>query len=420
MTYACDFGLPAVESILACLKPQSSSKSAGGFSQHMDRFRSTLLTEIRAKEQSMDQAYRIDDTSGIFTPALVFYRDRIQKNIDQAIQCIGGHTDRLRPHVKTHKTREIVKMELASGIRKHKCATIVEAEMIASCGIGDVLLAYNLVGPNQARLAAMMKHYPKTEFKSLIDHPAAARSLSEVMDRAGLSAPVMLDLDTGMQRTGIPIGDEAEELYQLAADLPGLTPAGFHVYDGQNHQSEFAEREQAALKIAEDVEAFKSRIEEKGLPVPSRVMGGTATFPIYAKLDGLECSPGTCFLSDHSYGTKFPDIDYTPAAMMLTRVISRPSPDRITLDLGYKALASDPPVGNRCHILGISDADMVLQNEEHLVVQTAAAGDYQPGDDVYAQPTHICPTCALHKEAIVVENHQVVDRWEIAARDRCL
>src|SRR4051794_10173282 len=96
---------------------------------------------------SMDERYRLKDASGIFTPALLFYKDLIASNIDAGIR-IAGSAARLRPHVKTHKTREIVQMERLAGIQKHKCATVAEAEMLAECGVPDVFLAYNMVGPN--------------------------------------------------------------------------------------------------------------------------------------------------------------------------------------------------------------------------------------------------------------------------------
>ena len=102
----------------------------------------------------MNPIYAIADTSGIFSPALLFYKDIIQQNVRKAVEMVGD-PKRLRPHVKTHKTREIVKMALAAGITKHKCATLAEAEMLAGCGVPDVLLAYNLVGPNCGRMVRL-------------------------------------------------------------------------------------------------------------------------------------------------------------------------------------------------------------------------------------------------------------------------
>ena len=204
--------------------------------------------------------------------------------------------------------------------------------------------------------------------------------------------------------------------------MPGLRPGGLHAYDGHNHQESLAEREQVVKQLLEPVLELRRKIEAKGLPVPRLIGGGTPTFPVWAKLDipNLECSPGTCVLNDNGYGTKFTDMTFTPAALLLTRVISKPTPTRLTLDLGYKAVASDPPAGKRCILLNVPDYQAVLQNEEHFVIETPAAARFAPGAEVYAMPTHICPTCAMHRSAYVVEKGQVVGQWDIAARDRVL
>ncbi len=101
-------------------------------------------------------------------------------------------------------------------------------------------------------------------------------------------------------------------------------------------------------------------------------------------------------------------------------MISRPTSDRVTLDLGYKAVASDPPAGTRLIFPDLPEAKAVLQNEEHLVIETADANRYQPGDELLAIPRHICPTCALHKQVYVVGGGRVVGVWQVAARDRIL
>jgi D-serine deaminase-like pyridoxal phosphate-dependent protein len=234
---------------------------------------------------------------------------------------------------------------------------------------------------------------------------------------------VLLDVDTGQHRTGIAPGPDAIALYELLTQLNGVRPGGLHVYDGHNHQDSYVERQTAAVNQLRPVLALRETLEKKGLPVPTLVLGGTPTFPIYARMDfpGAELAPGTCILHDHGYGSKFADLSgFVPAALVLTRVISRPTSSRVTLDLGYKAVASDPPAGKRCTLLNVPDYETLLQNEEHLVIDTPAADRFPPGAEVYAVPTHICPTCAMHQYAHVVENGAVTERWDIIARDRML
>jgi D-serine deaminase-like pyridoxal phosphate-dependent protein len=369
----------------------------------------------------MNAHYAIADTSSIYSPALIFYKDLIRRNIGRVIEMAGGAA-RLRPHVKTHKTREIARLELDAGITKHKCATIAEAEMLAGCGAADVLLAYPMVGPNCGRLAKLVQAFPQCRFSVLADDLSAARALSDAMKAAGQSVDVLIDLDVGQHRTGIAAGPNAMALYEQFARLPGLRPGGFHVYDGHNHQEKLSEREAAVQQLLSPVLDMRAALEEKGLPVPRLVLGGTPTFPVFARLDfpGAELSPGTFVLNDHGYGSHFPDMNFTPAALILTRVISRPTATRVTLDLGYKAVASDPPAGQRVMLLDVPDCKQVLQNEEHLVIETPAAERYPPGTEVFAVPYHICPTCAMHRQAYVVEGGRVAGTWDIVARDRKL
>src|SRR5438093_9113987 len=141
----------------------------------------------------MNPHYTIADTTAILSPGLIFYKELIQRNIERCLQ-IAGSAERLRPHVKTHKTREIAQLQLAAGITKHKCATLAEAEMLASCGVPDVLLAYNLVGPNCGRMARLATAYPDCRFAVLADHPAALGPLSEALAAAGRTVDVLLDV----------------------------------------------------------------------------------------------------------------------------------------------------------------------------------------------------------------------------------
>ncbi len=118
------------------------------------------------------------------------------------------------------------------------------------------------------------------------------------------------------------------------------------------------------------------------------------TFPVYATIDdpAIELSPGTCIFHDANYGEKFADLAvFKPAALLFTRVVSRPKPDRLTLDLGSKSVASDPPMGQRVVFPALPDARQVLHNEEHLVLETPDAGKYQPGDWLLGIPRHVCP-----------------------------
>ena len=369
----------------------------------------------------MEPCYRVEDTAGIITPAVLVFRELLEENLDKMLQ-IAGDVSRLRPHCKTHKTREVVQLEMSRGITKHKCATFAEAEMLADVGVEDIFLAYSLVGPNIARAVRFIEKFPDIAFAVTADHPKPIAALGQAVSTAGQSIDVLLDIDTGQHRTGLVVGESAEEVYRKIVETDGLRPGGLHVYDGQQHQKSREERAAAINAEWKKIVAFRNALREHDWPVPRIVAGGTASFPIYAQKEdtSVELSPGTCIYNDAGYSEAFPDLVFRPATVLLTRVISRPTKERVTLDLGYKAVASDPPAGKRVIFPDVPDAKEVLQNEEHLVIETSRAEEFEPGDELFAIPRHICPTSALHKQVVVVSQGKPSERWDIASRDRWL
>src|SRR5205085_889461 len=139
------------------------------------RIRARPRPHAPGRRSLMNPTYEIRDPSSVYSPSLVFYRELIARNLPTAVSMVGDPR-RLRPHVKTHKTREIVRMELAAGVVKHKCATLAEAEMVADCGAPDVLVAYPLVGPNCGRMARLAAAFPGCRFSVLTDHPLALQA----------------------------------------------------------------------------------------------------------------------------------------------------------------------------------------------------------------------------------------------------
>lgn len=367
----------------------------------------------------MTPLYELLDPDALLSPSLIVFRDVLRHNLEEMIRIAGG-VDRLRPHAKTHKMPAVIRMEGELGIVKHKCATIAEAEMIAQAGGADVLLAYPLVGPNIGRFVKLIRQYPATTFRATVDAPGPIKALSTAASALDQPIPTLVDLNVGMGRTGIA-PDAAPALYKQIAASPGLTPDGLHAYDGHIRDTDLDARTRATQGVEKFVVSLRDRLVADGLPVPRIVLGGTPTFPIHAKLDapGVECSPGTIVFHDASYRKLFPDLPFTPAALLLTRVVSRPGPNRLCLDLGYKAVAADPS-GPRAEFPEIPDAKIVGHSEEHLVIETAEADRFPIGAALLAIPTHVCPTSALHQRSTVVSKGRVVDEWEVAARDRVL
>jgi len=330
---------------------------------------------------------------------------------------MAGSEKRLRPHVKTHKMAEIIKMQTDQGIYKFKCATISEAEMIARSGGKDILLAIQPVGPNIERFFRLKQEYPGAKISCIVDSEEIVDRLSELASERGMVISVWLDINNGMNRTGISPGEEALGLIHKIAARPGLKAEGLHVYDGHIHDKDIDQRR----KVCDDgwlqVTHFTERLRKAGWNDLNIIAGGTPTFPVHALRKEVDCSPGTVLLWDYSYSSSYQDMDFLHAAVLLARVISKPSKGLICIDLGYKAVASEMPQP-RVKFLNISEYNITGQSEEHMVIETPEAGRFKVGDPVYSLPWHICPTVDRHDVVSVVEDSRVTGQWNVIARRR--
>ena len=367
--------------------------------------------------------FEVADSSEIPSPALLVYRSRVEQNVRQMIALAQG-PERLRPHIKTHKMAEMIRLQCELGISKFKCATIAEAELAAKAGVSDLLLAYQPVGPAIQRAFALQRQFPELHLSVIADAAEVLHELSRAAQKAGPGPTgnkleVLLDLDIGQHRTGIAPGPEAIELYRLISSLPGLSPGGLHAYDGHISDPHPVARAIACDVAFDPVIATWKKLLAAGLPVSRIVAGGTPTFGFHARRENVECSPGTCVFWDAGYANKLRDLDFVPAALVMTRVVSKPGGRRLCLDLGHKAIGSETP-HPRVSFMNLEDAKPVAHNEEHLVVETDHHSDFKVGDCVYGVPWHICPTVALHSEAIVIEGGRSTGAWKVAARDRRL
>ncbi|HSF89197.1 MAG TPA: alanine racemase, partial [Saprospiraceae bacterium] len=156
--------------------------------------------------------FQIDNIDDLPSPQIVVYPARVAGNIQRAIEMIGD-VDRLRPHIKTNKTAEVVRMMMSAGITKFKFATIEEGQMLGEENAPDALMAYQPLGPRVTQLADLIVNFPATRFSCLVDNTAVAENLSAEFERIGRKLDVFIDLNVGMNRTGISAG--SFDLYTL-------------------------------------------------------------------------------------------------------------------------------------------------------------------------------------------------------------
>jgi len=362
--------------------------------------------------------YQLENTDNIISPTLLLYPERIEKNIQLMVE-MAGTPERLRPHIKTHKTREIIEMQMAYGIQKFKCATIAEAELLGQCGAKDILLAIQPVGANISRFFQLIATYPASTFSTIVDNAPVIKLISVEAAFKEIKVPLFLDLNIGMNRTGIEADQNAAALCRIISEDPNLIFRGLHAYDGHIRETSLDDRKKVCDAAFDLVLHLKTDLEKDGINVKTIIMGGSPTFPIHAQRQEVEVSPGTTLLWDERYSSSFRDMKFLHAAVLITRIISKPKPNVICLDLGHKSIAPEMNFP-RVKLFGLEDCEQIGQSEEHLVLSCPPSKSAEVGDIFYAIPMHICPTVAKYPKLITVANGKITGSWKVAARDHSL
>ena len=363
----------------------------------------------------MNHCYKINNVEKLDSPSLIVYPKIVKDNIHRLIE-MAGNVERLRPHVKTNKIAEVCQMMLNAGINKFKCATIAEAEMLGMIQAQDVLIAHQPVGPKAERVLQLVCTFPKTQFSCIIDNLQTAEKLSELFVSHHLVLPVFIDLNVGMNRSGIA-PEKAFTLFKSAQLLPGINIIGLHGYDGHIRDTDLIERCNKSDKAFSKVEELKNNIDSISNQKLQLVIGGSPSFPTHTKRKGVQYSPGTFVFWDWGYKHIVPDEPFEYAALVITRIISILDNQTACTDLGHKSVAAETPLP-RVHFLNAIDAIPIGQSEEHLVLKMPDTGKWKVGDVLYGVPVHICPTVALYDNAVIVENNEVIDNWKVIARTR--
>ena len=224
--------------------------------------------------------YSFKGVEQLDTPTLVIYPQRAVQNIARLIKMVPS-VGLLRPHVKTTKSADVTRMMIDQGIYKFKCATIAEAEMLGMCQAKDVLLAYQPVLTKLQRLVKLIAAYPNTQFSCLVDNIKTAEMISAYAQQNEISISVFVDLNVGMDRTGIR-PELAFDLYAQLLNMPGITLLGLHAYDGHINDVSLDERIQHCEVAFAEVDKLRQKIKHYGYDLPLLVAGGSPTCTIHA------------------------------------------------------------------------------------------------------------------------------------------
>lgn len=346
------------------------------------------------------------------SPSLIIFKDRVLENIDEMIKVAGG-TARLMPHVKTNKMEAVIRLMIGKGITRFKAATIAEAELAAMAGAESVLISHQLTGPKINRLKNLVEKYPGTAFATLTDCREIVDELAAKLEKVA----VYLDINNGMNRSGHEVNKDLWPFFEYVLTKKNIEIKGLHIYDGHITDADFTERQKrvsAGMQLLEEfIEAVRKKIEN-----PELVCGGSPAFTAHVGEKDRTLSPGTSVFWDWGYGDKFREQHFTPAAYVLTRVISKPVAGIVTVDMGHKAVSAENPVDFRIRFPENPDLKLQSQSEEHGVLETDRWEQYKVGDIVLGIPYHVCPTVNLYDQAYVFDKGEYVGIWDIAARKR--
>jgi len=359
--------------------------------------------------------FEIKNINDFSSPCLVVYPSRIENNIRQMIEIAGG-VELLRPHIKTHKIAEIIKMQQEHGITKFKCATISEADLLGSCEAEDILLAMQPTGKNIKSFFELIKKYPNSKFSTIVDDKQIILNINSYAVKENFIIQLWLDINNGMNRTGIIPDDEAVSIYKYMNSMSNIKPNGLHVYDGHIRHPDFEDRKRECDKQFKLVYDLKNKIEGNGIIVDTIIAGGTPSFPIHAKRKDIEVSPGTPLLWDFRYSSAFKDLKFQHAAVLVGNIISKPGPNLLCINLGHKSVAAEMDFP-RVKFLNISLNKQIGHSEEHLIIDCKESNNYAVGDICYAVPTHICPTVPKYNKVFTVNSGLITSDWKVAARD---
>ena len=358
------------------------------------------------------------------TPALIVDLDALEGNLATMQNTLARNGIASRPHAKTHKCPAIARMQLETGSVGICTAKVGEAEVMLEHGIDRVLMTTTNVTPVKIeRAMALSRWYPG--FVQATDTPTNARDLSAAAEAAGISADVVIDIDSGGHRTGITPGRPALELAQLVDQLPALRLVGMLCYDGgsQHVQGFEARRSQTLERVAPAAETF-SMLQRSGLNTEIFSGGGTGTYNVDHETPGFtDVQCGSYVFMDAQYlgigGATDSEVysDFDPSLTILTTVINSQYQGRVTTDAGAKACTINQPwpiVKNESGMSYTSGSDEfgTLRYEE------GASRSYMAGDKLELIVSHCDPVVNLYDQLYAVRNDRVEAVWSIAARGR--
>jgi D-serine deaminase-like pyridoxal phosphate-dependent protein len=343
------------------------------------------------------------------TPAVVVDLDRVERNIARVQAACDAAGLRNRPHIKTHKSPALARLQREAGARGITCQKLGEAEVMAEAGLDDILISYNLLGEEKlGRLGALLR---RARVVVAADNPVTVAGLPRAAAAAERTLEVVVECDTGHKRAGVETPAEAVALARDIASRPGLGFAGFLMYPPVDRVAETRRFLDEALAGAREAGLTPAIVSTGGTPFLSRL----------GELAGVtEHRAGTYIFNDRMMlaagAARMDDLALTVVAT----VVSRAAPERGILDAGSKTLTWETG-GLEGHglILEHPQARIHRFAEEHGFLDLSACNDRpKVGDVVRIVPNHVCAVVNMVDRMIATRGGAIVGEIEVAARGK--
>lgn len=351
------------------------------------------------------------------TPSLILDLDAFERNLLRLKESLAGRKVAVRPHAKSHKCPQIALRQMALGAVGVCCQKVSEAEAMVQGGVGDVLIANEVVGSAKVRRAAALAK--QARIAVCADDAGNVAALEAAACEFGVRLDVLVEVNVGANRCGVEAGEPALSLARHIADCPNLRFAGLQAYQGAAQHVRKVEERRAAIDAAlAKITQTTALLAKVGIPCEKVTGAGTGTYQFEAA-SGVyhEIQPGSYIFMDVDYAKN----DWTESGIprfehslfVWATVMSRPSADRAIVDAGLKASSVDSGMPR---VVTNDGAEYIKASDEHGVLQLNGARGYAVGDKLKLIPGHCDPTVNLYDNYVCVRNGRVEAVWPITAR----
>lgn len=357
----------------------------------------------------------------VITPYVKIDYKQVKRNAEKMVRSLSSYNIRHRPHIKTHKSVELAKLQIDCGAKGITCATLTELEVMAKAGIDDILLAIPLIGDDQwNRLSSILQRYPIT-FTTIVDSEVGMNGLAKVGEWINEPINVLVAVDGGLHREGIQAQETVAFVKRLLSNkwlrFKGIFTYFGHIYGLSPDEQEKIAKEEATFLIEQ-----KQKLKREGIKVDVLSGGSSVSSHYPEQLAGItESRAGNYIFYDMNAVRQHIARIEECALRIVAKVISMPMKGKATIDAGSKALTSDLPIKGDGYgfVVNQPELKIVKLNEEHGYVEyDPDKVDVQIGDVIEIIPNHSCVVPNLFHEVFLFEDEKLIGSIPIDARGR--